>query len=207
MNPAALRTCKTAGRKSAAWRSEVVIPDRLLLPVTEVLGRQQIYKMVLPRHMTEIKGVPAGASSSFITLSVGRSACERFLKGADTETLKWVRMNANLATQASTIDEQYLRGKQDGSPPLVTRSHEVVDEPETRLPEPATSASLWSEPNTGSHEHSAQDNEVSLSPIFLCWVGGGKRKAGSRRSPLDNGTTSSSTEACIEIEPRECKQS
>ncbi|KAK5941363.1 hypothetical protein PMZ80_006641 [Knufia obscura] len=47
-------------------------------------------------------------SSTFITLKLGKSACERFLSTRDPATLRWIKKNTVLVTQRHIIEQQYL---------------------------------------------------------------------------------------------------
>lgn len=110
------------------------------------------------------------SSSSFITLKLGRNACERLLGTGNPTTVKWIRDNTLLFTQARTIEQRYLQRE--------TLSHE--ESPKgygarvTRVPPAASQASAASQAESidvGEYEPDA-NNEVSAISVASFLVSG-----------------------------------
>jgi len=126
-----------------------------------------------------ILGQPPTTSSSFITLKLGRSAYERLLRRANPETLKWIRTNTLLWTQARTIAQRYL--KDESTKPAnvadilsratnddAGRSGRVL-----RVPPVTLSAASHAEPADDGDKQTDGNNEVStVSSAFLFLSGG-----------------------------------
>jgi len=126
-------------------------------------------------------------SSSFITLKLGRSAYQRLLRKANPATLRWIKSNTLLWTQAQTITQQYLKEKTtEPANGKVALSH--AKSPNNwngggqvlRLPPVTISAASHAEPADDGDEQNDANNKVGTTPF--CFISSVWRMARSQLS-------------------------
>ena len=109
-------------------------------------------------------------SSSFITLNLGRSACDRLLSTTNHATLRWIKLNTLLFTQADIIEQQYLQAERFEVTNAVP--HGVAPEEKLlRLPGDTLSAASQAEPDNDTDQQSGTNNEVSTISFASFLVG------------------------------------
>lgn len=113
-------------------------------------------------------------SSTFITLKLGRSAYERLLRRANPETLKWIKTNTLLWTQARTIAQRYLKDESTKPANVADVSSRATNDDGGRLGRvlrvstTTLSAASHAEPADDGDKQNDGNNEVStVSSAFL----------------------------------------